>query len=132
MESSFCFMIIYDYIYYHLHELVSKIRKMNSRESTLLYLTIILFFITSPFIVILISSILKYAESQLVFMILSLGYGFVIYFLNKKYFERKNKLNEIMQKFKDENLLQRRFGYIIVILLLLSSFPLFFLFLSLF
>jgi hypothetical protein len=65
-------------------------------------------------------------------MILTLGYGFVIYFLNKKYFERKNKLNEIMQKFKNENLLQRRLGYIVVILLLLSAFPLFFSFLSLF
>lgn len=125
-------MIIYDYIYYHLYGLVSKIRKLNSRESTLLYLTIVLFFITSPFVLILINSILKYAESQLIFMILTLGYGFVIYFLNKKYFEKKNKLNEIMQQFKNENLLQRRLGYIVVILLLLSSFPLFFLFLSLF
>lgn len=124
-------MIIYDYIYYHLYELVSKIRKISSRESTLLYLTIILFFITSPFILILISSIFKSAESQLVFMLLNLGYGFVIYLLNKKYFERKNKLNEIMKKFKNESLLQRRVGYIVVILLLLSSFPLFFFFLSL-
>ena len=92
-------MIIYDYIYYHLYDLVSKIRKHNSRESTLLYLTIVLFFITSPFVLILINSILKYAESQLIFMILTLGYGFVIYFLNKKYFEKKNKLkNDLFAK----------------------------------
>ena len=51
----FCFMIIYDYIYYHLYEPTSKSRKINSRESTLLYLTTILFFITSPFILIFIN-----------------------------------------------------------------------------
>ena len=68
----FCFMIIYDYIYYHLYEPTSKIRKINSRESTLLHLTTILFFITSPFILIFINSIFKYAKSQLVFMLLAL------------------------------------------------------------
>ena len=127
----FLFMIVYDYLYFHLFELVSKIRKLNARESTLLYLSAILFFITSPFVFAVLSLVLKYVNAELLYMVLSLGYGILIYFINKKYFERTNKLKDIKQKSEKEGIVQKRIGYCVVVLLFLSSFPLFLFLLSL-
>jgi len=122
-------MNILDYVYYHLFELTTGIRKFTARESALLYLSIIFFFLTSPFVMVLL--IFQVIKVRLFFILLGLGYWMLIYFLLKKYFERKDKLNEIRQKFKDQNLFQKRIGYWVVTILFFSSFVLFFFFLSL-
>jgi hypothetical protein len=121
-------MIVYDYIYYHFFELVSKYRKVSARESALLYIAVIIYFLTLPFIIVPLYSMIK--SPKIFLMLLSLGYGGLIHFLNKKYFERTKKIRAINQKFRDESTLQKRIGYAVVILLLLSSFVLFFFFLS--
>ena len=122
-------MIIYDYIYYHFFGLVSRYRKINARESALLYIAAIIYFLTLPFAIIPLYSI--YNFSSIFFMIFALGYAALIYFLNKKYFGSSKRIKRINQRFKNESVLQRKIGYTTVILLLLSSFALFFFFLSL-
>ena len=109
-------------------DLVSKYRKINARESTLLYIAVIIYFLTLPFILVPVYSITKLPKSF--FMVLVLGYAGLIYYLNKRYFERKNKLRKINEAFRNESVLQKRIGYSVVVILLLSSFVLFFFFLS--
>ncbi|MFT3945342.1 MAG: hypothetical protein QM763_00095 [Agriterribacter sp.] len=121
-------MIVYDYIYYHFFELVSKYKKVGARESALLYISVIIYFLTLPFAMVSLISLFK--VHKIFFFILGLIYAWGIYFLNKRYFERTKKIKAINQRFRGESTLQRRIGYVMVILLLLSSFVLFFVFLS--
>jgi hypothetical protein len=122
-------MIFYDYLYYHIYGLVSKLRRPGARESTILYITVIIFFITWPFISAITFSLFK--SQKVIVMVVDLAYCLFIKYLNKKYFEKANKLKEIDRRFKNDGLLKERVGYGIVVLLFLLSFVLFFYFLSL-
>ena len=119
---------IYNYIYYHLFELVSQIRKLNARESAILYLSAIIFFLTMPFV----AAGFRYIGNvpRTVFLIVILGYSFVIVFLNTKYFQRSHKIKEVSQKFENESLAQKRIGYGVVIALFAFSIVSFVLLLS--
>ncbi len=119
---------IYSYIYYHLFDLVSRIRKLNARESAILYISAIVFFLTMPFIAVCIKLIGNTSRGEFIFLIFV--YSFLVFFLNKKYFEKSYKLKEISQKFKNESAIQKRIGYSIVVGLFLLSLVLFFVFLS--
>ena len=115
---------IYNYIYYHLFDLVSRFRKLNARESAILYLSTIVFFLTMPFV----AGAIRFIGSMPsgVFMTLVVGYGFLISYLNKRYFENPHRLKQIIQKFKNESLILKRIGYFVVVGLFLSSLILFF------
>jgi hypothetical protein len=122
--------MIYDYIYYHFFDLISKYRKTNARESALLYISIIVYFLTLPLIILPLHFHLMSNLPSIFFILLCLGYAGIIYFFNKRYFEKSKRIRDINKRFISENLLQRRVGYMAVILVLLSSFILFFFFLS--
>ena len=42
--------IVYGYLYYHLYDLVSRVRKQNARESAILYLSVAICILTIPFL----------------------------------------------------------------------------------
>lgn len=121
-------MMIYDYTYYYIFELVSSLRKRNARESALLYLTLITYLLTAPFIIVSFYSTFKPSQSLTIAVILI--YAGVVYSFNKKYFARAQKIRDISRKFKPESTLQKRIGYSVVIFLFLLSFVSFFFFLS--
>lgn len=119
---------VYGYIYYHLFDLVARFRKPNARESAILYISTIVFFLTLPFF----AAAIKFLGSMPrgIFITLIVAYGFLISYLNKRYFEKSYRLKQIGNKFKNESLTQKRVGYGVVIGLFLLSLVLFFIFLS--
>ncbi len=123
---------VYNYLYYHIFDLVSKIRSNNARESTISYLSVSIVFLTIPFIFGFINRYIINRPSLVLFLIVILGYGAIIFFLNKKYFENKKRISSILSRFKNESLFQRRIGYLIAVVFFLLSLVLFFIFLNLF
>ena len=121
--------ILYEYLYYHLYDLVSKGRKMNARESAILYLSIAVCIMTLPFLGLVLFKLFGQI-SKGVFFSFILGYGSLVVYLNKKYFENEKRLKTIIGRFKNENMLQKRSGHIIVIILFIGSIISFFFFLS--
>ena len=101
---------------------------MNARESAILYVSAIIFFLTMPFIAALIKSFGKMPREA--FMILIVVYSLLIFFFNKRYFENAGRIRQMGLKFGGESLIQKRIGYCVVIALALISFILFFFFLS--
>jgi len=122
---------MYSYLYYHLYELVSTIRRFNARESAIIYLSAIVSFLTIPFVGFLLSTVLP-SKYNLIFIILLGGYSFLVFYINKKYFEKESRLKGIYSKFKNQSTLQRKIGYVVVVLTFFLSLVLFFIFLSLF
>lgn len=120
----------YNYVYYHIYQLTSKWRKYNARESAILYLSVILCLITMPFVFGIISKLFGSIPKGWFFIIGGI-HCLLIYWLNKKYFERKNYLKKILDQFKNESDFQRKLGLLISLLLLIMSPVLFFLLLTL-
>mgnify|MGYP007016125650 CR=1 FL=1 len=121
--------IVYGYLYYHLYDLLSRLRKLNARESAILYLSVAICLLTIPFL----GSILFKLVGQIpkfVFFGFILGYGSLIVYMNKKYFENKKRLKAISSRFKNESLFKRRIGRSIVVIFFVTSIALFFFFLS--
>ncbi|HET9056595.1 MAG TPA: hypothetical protein VFN30_07100 [Chitinophagaceae bacterium] len=121
---------IYNYLYYHLYSLISVVRRFNARESAILYLSAIIAFLTMPFISSLLSKLLS-GSYRLLFILLLGVYCALIVYLNKKYFEKGERIKKIVHQFKNESILQRRVGYGVVVLAFLFSIAAFFIFLSL-
>lgn len=121
----------YNYIYYHIYQFISRWKKYNARESAILYLSAILCFITLPIVWGAISEYIGKLPKWLFFLICGI-YCLLIYWLNKRYFERNNRIKEIRGQFKNQTGFQNKIGLIIIILLLISAPVLFFLTLTLF
>jgi hypothetical protein len=110
---------------------VSGIRRFNARESAIIYLSAIISFLTIPFVGFLLSTVLS-RKYNFIFIISLAVYGFLIFYLNKRYFEKEQRLKGIYSKFKNQSILQRRIGYVVVVLTFFISIILFFGFLSIF
>ena len=115
---------VYRYLYFHLFSLVSSYRKETARESAILYLSTIVFFITLPFIGLLISYSIGSGFRPLRFVIV-IGYAMLIHYFNKRYFERKQRIKLILGEFGNETKLQRRIGHVVAVLALIGSLLLF-------
>ncbi len=122
---------MYSYLYYYLYELVSRIRRFNARESAIIYLSAIISFLTIPFVGFLLSTVLS-TKYNFVFILLLGVYSFLIFYINKRYFEKEGRLKGIYSKFKYQSILQRKIGYVVVVSTFFLSLLLFFIFLSLF
>lgn len=104
--------------------------RRTADDAALMLLLIALFFYTSPFLFF----VIDYVFGKVEFWIwaLSIGlYSSLIFLVNKKYFIDGNRVSTIEHKFSGESIRQRRLGFLIVILIELSSFISFFLFLRL-
>ena len=121
--------IVYGYLYYHLYDLVSRVRKQNARESAILYLSVGICLPTIPFLGSVLFKLFGHI-SKGVFFAFILGYGSLVVYVNKKYFENEKRLKTISSLFKNESLFQRRIGHAIVVILFIASIALFFFFLS--
>ena len=121
---------MYSYLYFHLYELVSGIRRFNARESAIIYLSVIISFLTIPFVGFLLSKVLS-AKYNFIFIIILGSYSFFVFYINKKYFDKESRLKGIYSKFKTQSILQRKSGYLVVILFFFLSLVLFLVFLSL-
>lgn len=115
----------YHYLFYYTQYNVIKIRPLNSRESTILYVSAILFFLTMPFIALGTVELLG-KDSRVAFYVVILGYACLIYFLNKSYFERKNVFMEVTKKYRGQSSAQILVGRTVAWLSLAASFVLFF------
>lgn len=122
--------ILYDYLYYHSFLLFSLIRKVNAREGAILYLTILLFVSSLPLFVFLFHDFLLNSTS---FLLFSLGYGVALYYLNKRYFEKTEKVKKIIKRYEDESKVLNFLGFFVVVALyIFAFFVLFFLIKTLF
>lgn len=122
--------ILYDYLYYHSFLLFSLIRKVNAREGAILYLTILLFVSSLPLFVFLFHDFLL---NSTLFLLFSVGYGVALYYLNKRYFEKKEKVKKIIKRYKDESKVLNFLGFFVVVALyIFAFFVLFFLIKTLF
>lgn len=121
--------VVYGYLYYHLYDLVSRVRKLNARESAILYLSVAICLLTIPFLGSVLFKLVGHIPKGLFFAFI-LGYGSLVVYMNKKYFENEKRLKAISSLFKNESLFQRRIGHAIVVILFIASIALFFFFLS--
>lgn len=122
--------ILYDYLFYHSFLLFSLIRKVNAREGAILYLTILLFVSSLPLFVFLFHDFLL---NSTLFLLFSLVYGVALYYLNKRYFEKKEKVKEIIKRYEDESKVLNFLGFFVVVALyIFAFFVLFFLIKTLF
>jgi len=64
------------------------------------------------------------------FLALAVVYGFAIYFINKKNFEKKDRLRKILEKYSKQTRYQKTINKLVAIVALIASPILFFLFLS--
>lgn len=103
-------MIVYKYIFFHLYEFVNHRGWRNPRESAILYISLIITFLTIPFIIAL---EVKVAMPKILFLTIFVAYGFVIFWLNKRYIEQKTVLIAILNRFKYETSKGKKMGYII-------------------
>jgi hypothetical protein len=122
---------IYNYVYYQIYQLISKWKRYNARESAILYLSAILCFITIPVILGAVSKFIGVPPKWLFFLTGGIC-CLLIYWFNKRYFERNNRIKEIHQQFKNQTGFQNKIGLVIIILLIISAPLLFFLILTLF
>jgi hypothetical protein len=121
--------VVFGYLYYHLYDLVSRVRKLNARESAILYLSVSICLLTIPLLGSFLVKLLGYVPKSL-FITFILGYASLIVYLNKKYFDNKKRLNAISNMFKNESVFQRRIGHATVVMFFIASITLFFFFLS--
>ncbi|KIC89060.1 hypothetical protein HY58_18940 [Flavihumibacter sp. ZG627] len=121
--------VIYGYLYYHLYDLVSKVRKLNARESAILYLSVAICLLTIPFLGSFMFKLFGHVH-KFIFFAFILGYGSLVVYMNKKYFDNHKRLKEISSLFKNESNFQRRIGHATVVILFIASIALFFFFLS--
>jgi hypothetical protein len=119
----------YHYLFYYITYNSNRIRKYNSRESAILYLSAIVFFYTFPFIGKAISAF-DHKSSSTLFFVIALLYGFLIVYVNKKYFEKQSNYRRIINKFENASQSQILFGRVVAWMVLLSSFIAFILILS--
>ncbi len=111
--------MLYDYLYYHSFLLFSLIRKVNAREGAILYLTILLFVSSLPLFVFLFHDFLL---NSTLFLLFSIGYGAALYYLNKRYFEKKEKVKNIIKRYEDESKVLNYFGFFVVVALYIFAF----------
>lgn len=115
----------YHYLFYYTQYNVNKIRPLNSRESAILYVSAILFFLTMPFIAVGTAELVG-KDLRVVFYAVILGYAYLIYCLNKNYFERKKVCMQLISKYKGQSNAQILVGRTVAWLSLALSFFLFF------
>jgi hypothetical protein len=115
----------YHYLFYFTQYNVNKIRPLNARESAILYVSAIVFFLTMPCIAKGIVEVIGKGQRGIFYAVL-LGYGFLIYYLNKSYFEKKKVYIQVAEKYKKQSSAQIAVGRTIAWLSLAASFFLFF------
>jgi hypothetical protein len=115
----------YHYLFYYTQYNVNKIQPINSRESAILYVSVIVFFLTIPFITAGIAEIIGKGLKG-VFYAMILSYGYLIYFLNKSYFEKNKIYVQVANKYKRHTKAQIAVGRTIAWISLAASFALFF------
>ena len=113
------------YLFYYTQYNVNKVRPLNSRESAILYVSAILFFLTMPFIAIGTAEVLG-KDSRVAFYVVISAYAYLIYYLNKSYFERKKVYLQVTNKYKRQSSGQILVGRTVAWLSLAASFVLFF------
>jgi len=111
---------LFRYIYYHFYVLVSKLKKRNIRESTILYVSCIVFFITFPALVFILYNLFSFIPKWF-FLAMGALYTYLIHVLNLRYFERPGVLKTTLKEYRKESKGYKILGCTIVIILLILS-----------
>lgn len=119
----------YHYLFYYLNYNTSRIRKYNSREAAIIYLSVIVFFYTMPFVAVGIHSINSQTPKVLFYGVV-LAYGFLVFYLNKRYFENKSTYVNIMNRYKRGNKTAVAIGRVVAWVVLITSLAVFLLILN--
>ena len=119
----------YHYLFYYLQYNASRIRKYQSRETAIIYLSVIVFFYSTPFIAAGTHSIYSNPPEVLFYGVL-LAYAFLIFYGNKRHFERKDIYAHIMNRYKRDSKSFVLLGRVIAWVVFISSFAAFLLILA--
>jgi len=112
---------LYHYVYFHLYDFVLSVRKVNARESAVLYLTVMVFFITLPLFVFIFDQLFYKGMNKVIFMTSGFVYSLLIYYLNKRYFENSRRWKQIISKYSIGDSKKRKIGHIVVIVFFFAS-----------
>lgn len=119
----------YHYLFYYLHYNASRVRRYQSRETAIIYLSVIVFLYTTPFIAVGIHSMYPKPPAVL-FYVVPLAYAFLVFYFNKRHFERKDTFAHIMNRYKRDIKPSVVIGRVIAWAAFLSSFAAFLLILA--
>lgn len=118
----------YEYIFFKFYilMLITPGRK-TAEHSAIIMICIALFFYSLPLFFLLLESFSFLSNlSFWVIALLGLVYAYFLLKVNERYFLRKNKVVQILQKFKNESKLMQISGYVFVIGIWLFCFVAFF------